>query len=108
MSQSNAHSDSAAEQVGSVDRDNGIARAPAEDGGANMLDEALERLERALTRIERAAVLKPVRGETGNVAADRARFEELQRKHGAMRSKVGGALEQLDTLLAELVETQPS
>ena len=69
-------------------------RLPVEGGAsADTLDQAFARLEGAVSRLERAATLRPA-GDGDAVI--------LRRENDALRGKVGDALRQLDSVLAEL------
>jgi hypothetical protein len=56
---------------------------------------AIARMERAMARIEAAATRPSAAPAASDPAAD-----ELRRAHGALRSKVEGAIAELDGLLA--------
>jgi hypothetical protein len=57
--------------------------------------QALERIERALGRIERAAAMPP-----SPAPRDDGELRRLRETHQALRSKVEGAISQIDRLLA--------
>ncbi|GGD76770.1 hypothetical protein [Croceicoccus mobilis] len=94
MAQANSHSLFESEETAEAQPPAASVEAAATgDSDIVVLGDALARLDKALSRLERAAVLSsPAESE----------LAELRLKHASMRSQVGGALKQLDTLLENL------
>jgi hypothetical protein len=73
-----------------------MQRAMGQDGTGI----AIARIERALARIE-AAASRPAPAPSYQPAPDDGAAEELRRAHQALRSRVRGAISEIDGLLAE-------